>query len=52
MTHRSIRRASAAAMLVLLTAAAPARAGWDYAKLDRELTDADFEAKQKSTFDM
>jgi 1-phosphatidylinositol-4-phosphate 5-kinase len=22
------------------------------AKLDRELTDADFEAKQKSTFDM
>jgi|GEM_PF-3031477 len=38
---RPFRRASAALLLVLLTAAAPARAGWDYGKLDRELREGD-----------
>ena len=41
MTRHPFRRASAAALLVLLTAAAPARAGWDYARLDRELREGD-----------
>lgn len=41
MTHHPVRRASAVALLVLLTAAAPARAGWDYAKLERELREGD-----------
>lgn len=41
MTRRPFRRASAAALLVLLAAAAPAQAGWDYTKLDRELREGD-----------
>jgi hypothetical protein len=41
MTHHPFRRASAAVLLVLLAAAAPARAGWDYARLGRELRDGD-----------